>query len=677
MTAIRIGPYRLGKTLGIGTFSKVKLAVHELTGQKVAIKILNRSKLQRMDMGAKVRREIDILRLFMHPHIIRLYEVIDTPTDIFCVMEYVAGGEMFDYIVRKGRLEEAKARRLFQQVISGVDYCHVHMVVHRDLKPENLLLDGGNSVKIADFGLSNIMKDGHFLKTSCGSPNYAAPEVISGNLYAGPEVDVWSCGVILYAILCGSLPFDDENIRILFRKINNGVYSIPSYISDDARDLIQKMLVVDPMKRITIAQIRQHRWFLADLPQYLSLSAEQRIEETQVIDDDVLKRVVQMGFDGAQVLEALAMGPKLLTSRRMAKYTEYRQMAVAYNLILDKKRKHHQDMRSIQQLEQMMERQRNDNHNRHVDEERKQKQQADQVGASSSKSASTTPTSSSPPEPTSTTTANSTTTSAVATTTTAAATKRPALVIETKQLPKNNNLFSLTQERKRKRRRRWYLGKFYRLTPVVIMKDLYRALRICGFEWKSVTPFRIIARHISTRSRSMLHREHTDTRLNMGGGHSSSSVTSSSSSSSRGRRGSVSITRRVMSMGSVEEEEEEEEREQNEEDRLSGDSTNSDSSGELEESLMFADGYSTQLHRSVSTSSKSSNMYDDVPEERDSDMDADEEDDEDEELIVVKMGLQLYDAGKSLYVLDVQKLEGEMFIFLDLCARLITNIHKK
>ncbi|GJM89545.1 hypothetical protein PR202_ga05748 [Eleusine coracana subsp. coracana] len=169
--------YRIGKTLGIGSFGKVKIAEHILTGHKVAIKILNRRKIRSMEMEEKVKREIKILRLFMHPHIIRLYEVIDTPADIYVVMEYVKCGELFDYIVEKGRLQEEEARRFFQQIISGVEYCHRNMVVHRDLKPENLLLDSKWNVKIADFGLSNVMRDGHFLKTSCGSPNYAAPEV--------------------------------------------------------------------------------------------------------------------------------------------------------------------------------------------------------------------------------------------------------------------------------------------------------------------------------------------------------------------------------------------------------------------------------------------------------------------------------------------------------------------
>ena len=151
-TPLRIGVYELGKNLGVGSFGKVKLGTHIPTGAKVAIKIINRAKIRSLDMEQKVRREIKILRLFDHPHIIRLYEVIDTPTDIFVIMEYVSGGELFDYIVMKGRLAENEARRFFQQILTGIEYCHHHMVVHRDLKPENLLLSAENSVKIADFG---------------------------------------------------------------------------------------------------------------------------------------------------------------------------------------------------------------------------------------------------------------------------------------------------------------------------------------------------------------------------------------------------------------------------------------------------------------------------------------------------------------------------------------------
>ncbi|KAL9391817.1 hypothetical protein Peur_015737 [Populus x canadensis] len=297
--------YKLGKTLGIGSFGKVKIAEHALTGHKVAIKILNRRKIKNMEMEEKVRREIKILRLFMHPHIIRLYEVIETPTDIYVVMEYVKSGELFDYIVEKGRLQEDEARNFFQQIISGVEYCHRNMVVHRDLKPENLLLDSKWNVKIADFGLSNIMRDGHFLKTSCGSPNYAAPEVISGKLYAGPEVDVWSCGVILYALLCGTLPFDDENIPNLFKKIKGGIYTLPSHLSPGARDLIPRMLVVDPMKRMTIPEIRQHQWFQARLPRYLAVPPPDTMQQAKKIDEEILQEVIKMGFDRNQLIESL------------------------------------------------------------------------------------------------------------------------------------------------------------------------------------------------------------------------------------------------------------------------------------------------------------------------------------------------------------------------------------
>ena len=245
-------------------------------------------------MEQKVRREIKILRLFDHPHIIRLYEVIDTPTDIFVIMEYVSGGELFDYIVMKGRLAENEARRFFQQILTGIEYCHHHMVVHRDLKPENLLLSAENSVKIADFGLSNLMTDGCFLKTSCGSPNYAAPEVIRGDLYAGTEVDVWSCGVILYALLCGSLPFDDEDIPNLFKKIKNGIYTLPGHLSKLSRDLIPRMLVVDPMKRMTIPEIRQHPFFTMALPLYLTVRPRHAIPQLSNVNEAIVKQICNL-----------------------------------------------------------------------------------------------------------------------------------------------------------------------------------------------------------------------------------------------------------------------------------------------------------------------------------------------------------------------------------------------
>ena len=205
------------------------------------------------------------------------YTVITTPNEIIMVLEY-AGGELFDYIVKHGKMSEDKARRFFQQIVCAVEYCHRHKIVHRDLKPENLLLDKDLNVKIADFGLSNIMTDGNFLKTSCGSPNYAAPEVISGKLYAGPEVDVWSCGIILYVLLVGRLPFDDEYIPTLFKMITAGQYYVPPYLSAGSKHLIRRMLQTNPVQRITIQEIRQDPWFKENLEDYLKPPVEEFID---------------------------------------------------------------------------------------------------------------------------------------------------------------------------------------------------------------------------------------------------------------------------------------------------------------------------------------------------------------------------------------------------------------
>jgi len=322
---IKIGHYILGETLGVGTFGKVKVGSHELTGHKVAVKILNRQKIKSLDVVGKIRREIQNLRLFRHPHIIRLYQVISTPTDIFMIMEYVSGGELFDYIVKHGRLKEHEARRFFQQIISGVDYCHRHMVVHRDLKPENLLLDERLNVKIADFGLSNIMTDGEFLRTSCGSPNYAAPEVISGKLYAGPEVDVWSCGVILYALLCGTLPFDDEHVPTLFRKIKSGIFPIPDYLDKSVVNLLLHMLQIDPMKRATIKDVINHDWFKKDLPAYLFPPVSE--QEASIVDMEAVKDLCdKFGCKEDDVTNALLSSDP------------HNHLVIAYNLIVDNKR---------------------------------------------------------------------------------------------------------------------------------------------------------------------------------------------------------------------------------------------------------------------------------------------------------------------------------------------------
>ncbi|KAI8600907.1 hypothetical protein EDD21DRAFT_375927, partial [Dissophora ornata] len=254
------------------------------------------------------------------------YEVISTSTSIYMVIEY-AGGELFNYIVDNTRLSEDEARRFFQQIVCAIEYCHRHKIVHRDLKPENLLLDPSMNVKIADFGLSNIMTDGDFLKTSCGSPNYAAPEVISGKLYAGPEVDVWSCGVILYVMLCGRLPFDDDYIPLLFKKINGGIYSLPSFLSPETKYLLTSMLVVDPLKRITIAEIRQNAWFNVGLPEYLKPLPQGTTDDSFCnLQEDIIEELMKkMNFSKETIVQAL-------------EERQNNQIKVAYQLVVDHRR---------------------------------------------------------------------------------------------------------------------------------------------------------------------------------------------------------------------------------------------------------------------------------------------------------------------------------------------------
>ncbi|KAF8483130.1 kinase-like domain-containing protein [Gautieria morchelliformis] len=265
----KLGEYLVIKDIAEGTFGKVKMATHVLTGQRVAMKYLSKDTINAQGNKTRVLKEVQYMRMLKHPHIVKLYEVISTATHIIIVLEYV-GGELFDFIVNKGRMEEPQVRRLFQQLISGVDYSHRFKIVHRDLKPENVLLDDELNVKIADFGLSNEVSDGEFMQTSCGSPNYAAPEVILGLRYNGPEIDIWSCGVILYVMLCGRLPFEDQSVPVLFAKIRKGDYFEPPYLSQEARTLIAKMLAVDPVKRITIHEIMQTDFFKTDLPRYLT-----------------------------------------------------------------------------------------------------------------------------------------------------------------------------------------------------------------------------------------------------------------------------------------------------------------------------------------------------------------------------------------------------------------------
>eukprot|EP01104_Vermistella_antarctica_P017388 TRINITY_DN615_c0_g1_i3.p1 TRINITY_DN615_c0_g1~~TRINITY_DN615_c0_g1_i3.p1 ORF type:complete len:746 (+),score=197.02 TRINITY_DN615_c0_g1_i3:596-2833(+) len=258
----RVGPYILGKALGAGSTGRVKLGFHKDTGEKVAVKIVDKEYLtQRPNMRKKLEREIAVMKLLDHPHVLKMYDVYETDHYLFLILDYVEGGELFDYLVHKGSLDSSEALKFFQQIVEGIDYCHSHLVCHRDLKPENLLIDHNRNIKIADFGMAALMRDGTQLETSCGSPHYASPEVVLGTRYDGRAADVWSCGVILYALLTGKLPFDDDNIRKLLAKVKTGVYSMPQYLHKDIRDIISRMLTVDPKERISLPNVKSHQWF--------------------------------------------------------------------------------------------------------------------------------------------------------------------------------------------------------------------------------------------------------------------------------------------------------------------------------------------------------------------------------------------------------------------------------
>ncbi|ORX82673.1 Pkinase-domain-containing protein [Basidiobolus meristosporus CBS 931.73] len=264
------GPYILLRTLGEGEFAKVKLGIHSETGQEVAVKLIKRALVATETRLIKIKREVNVLSSLDHPNIVRLFEVIETDKYIGIIIEYASGGELFDHILAHRYLKEREACRLFAQLISGVSYMHEKNVVHRDLKLENLLLDRNRNIIITDFGFANQFSSptNDLMATSCGSPCYAAPElVVSEGMYVGTAVDIWSCGVILYAMLCGYLPFDDDpenpdgdNINLLYKYILSTPLVFPDYVSPDARDLLRRMLVPDPTQRCDMKTIMEHNW---------------------------------------------------------------------------------------------------------------------------------------------------------------------------------------------------------------------------------------------------------------------------------------------------------------------------------------------------------------------------------------------------------------------------------
>ena len=258
-----ISNYLIKRTLGQGTFGKVKLGIYLPSGEKVAIKIIEKDRILESDDIIRVKREFEMLAMFNNPYVILVAEIFESNDSYYTVMEYCEGGELFNYIVKNRRLDEDEAAFFFYQLINGLEYIHNLGIVHRDLKPENILLTKEHLLKIIDFGLSNYYKEGQkFLETPCGSPCYASPEMISGKTYDGFKIDIWSSGIILYAMLCGYLPFEEKNNEKLFEKILECKVIFPRYIHKDAKDLIQKILVTDPEIRINIKGIKNHPFYL-------------------------------------------------------------------------------------------------------------------------------------------------------------------------------------------------------------------------------------------------------------------------------------------------------------------------------------------------------------------------------------------------------------------------------
>ena len=261
----RVGKYLVGRTIGEGTYAKVKYAQHSETGEAVALKILDKEHLVRTRMVEQVKKEITILKQLHHPHVVDLKEVMSSRDKIFMAMELVTGGDLFDKIATEGPMKEPAARVIFAQLLSALSYCHAHGVHHRDLKPENVLLSSSGDVKLSDFGLGSIRQEDTarstgLLRTICGTPNYAAPEILAREGYDGAAADIWSLGVVLYVVLCGCLPFDEDNLPDLFRKISSADYEIPPWLSQNATSLIGMMIQADPTKRATLEKIWNHPW---------------------------------------------------------------------------------------------------------------------------------------------------------------------------------------------------------------------------------------------------------------------------------------------------------------------------------------------------------------------------------------------------------------------------------
>ncbi|KAJ3326263.1 hypothetical protein HDV06_000139 [Boothiomyces sp. JEL0866] len=307
-----VGNYQLLETIGEGSFAKVKIAIHQPTQQKVAIKIIDKTKMTDEYSIKNVHREAQVLRSLDHPNIIKLFEVMETKKNIFLILEYAEGGELLEYIVEKGKLREEEAKRLTKQVLSAIEHAHSMKIVHRDLKAENLLLDENMNIKISDFGLSNYYDPKNFLQTCCGSPVYSAPELIDGKHYIGPEVDIWSLGINVYAMVVGDLPFADSNLTALYESILKGKYELPEHVTPDCRDFLSKMLQTQPKKRSTCAQLTEHIW-LTESSSFLDPMGSEyksfRPRSEDQIDQKILDLMFEkMAIDKKQTIQSLLQG---------------------------------------------------------------------------------------------------------------------------------------------------------------------------------------------------------------------------------------------------------------------------------------------------------------------------------------------------------------------------------
>jgi len=330
-----VGDYKVGGLLGRGQFATVNLGTHVSTGRQVAIKTIDVTQSTR----SKIDEEIAIHQSLRHPHVIDFLDVLDDAGRVVVVLEHAERGELFEFIVNNNRLAEAEARRLFQQIISAVDFCHQRGVCHRDLKPENILLDSDCNVKLADFGLAARMRDDEMLTDSCGSLNYAAPELFKrGCSYKGAGVDIWSCGVVLYAMLTGSLPFDAASPESVVKLIKKGQYALPGFLSQDAKNQLTQMLVVDPKSRISMSEIKAHTWYLQDLSEALaeqqtlpSLSSKLDVLQVNSTTASILRRLTLpalMKVLSCELARQLSSPPTVSTpSKRMGAKISCEQLA--------------------------------------------------------------------------------------------------------------------------------------------------------------------------------------------------------------------------------------------------------------------------------------------------------------------------------------------------------------